>query len=101
MSHYTPPKLNGHTVAYKGRRYWVIGIENDRPFEWITRDFGEYAIWDGALDGIIAWASKAEGGGFDLWATNGLYDAQFHCRTFKEFGPAALREGLKLFKDLG
>ena len=30
---YTPPQLSGHKVAYKGKRYWVIEIDEAHPFE--------------------------------------------------------------------
>lgn len=32
MSWYTSPKLDGHTVIYKGRRFWVFEISGLHPF---------------------------------------------------------------------
>ncbi len=31
MSKYTPPKLDGHKVLYKGKRYWIYEIDEEHP----------------------------------------------------------------------
>lgn len=33
MSKYTPPQLSGHTVLFKGTRYYVFKVSKDHPFE--------------------------------------------------------------------
>jgi hypothetical protein len=40
MHDYKPPQLSGHNVAYKGKRYWVIEIDNDHPFEFVDASLG-------------------------------------------------------------
>ncbi len=32
MSRYMSPKLNGHAVIYKGRRFWIFDISEFHPF---------------------------------------------------------------------
>jgi hypothetical protein len=56
------PKLNGHKVAYRGRRYWVIEIDDDHPFEYFDASHGEFVIYDRRDAVVIATASRMEGG---------------------------------------
>lgn len=43
---YTRPDLGENTLAYKGRRYWVIAIKSDGEFEGIDRSLADYVLWD-------------------------------------------------------
>jgi hypothetical protein len=51
---YCRPDIGENSVAYKGRRYWVIELAPNGEFDWMDNSFGEYARWDGLFDAIIA-----------------------------------------------
>jgi len=98
MPQFIKPELDGQRVAYKDDRFWIIEITPDRPFQEASHDMAEYAVWDGGEDYTIAYAKKAEDGGFDIWVPYGQHAVYFHCSTIEELGPTADREGVKLYE---
>ena len=64
MQKYTPPQLSGHKVAYKGKRYWVIEIDEAHPFEGVDAGSAAFVIYDAATPCIIATAIKRAQGGY-------------------------------------
>jgi hypothetical protein len=44
VSIHSVPSLTGYKVPYKGRRYWVIEIENDRPFDFVSKELSDFAV---------------------------------------------------------
>ena len=63
---YTPPQLSGHKVAYKGKRYWVIEIDEAHPFEGINAGFAAFVIYDADASCTIATAIKRAQGGYEV-----------------------------------
>ena len=51
---YTSPEIAGHNVPYKGKRYWVIEVDADHPFEWVDSEVANYAIYDKSMRYVIA-----------------------------------------------
>lgn len=98
VSRYTPPKLNGHNVAFKGKRWWIIEVDDDHPFEGHPFDGEMFIVFD-KLEGWVLASVKLD--------EDGLYDCQNcvgpHCFNFKvsriqEIGRFVEREALKIFK---
>jgi len=46
MPIYIPPELSGHKVAYRGRRYYVIEIDENHPFKLFDVNHGEFVVYD-------------------------------------------------------
>jgi hypothetical protein len=86
MARYTPPELNGHKVAYRGRRFWIVEVDEDHPFDWVAAESGQYAIYDALFGSTIAYASEDPGGG---------YACEFH------YGPHVLGCYVNALKDMG
>jgi hypothetical protein len=61
MSKYTPPKLNGHKILYKGKRYWVFEIDKDHPFE-NMEDVCSIIVYDKFCDGIASYCNYRDDG---------------------------------------
>jgi hypothetical protein len=51
---YRRPDIGENSIAYKGRRYWVIELAPNGKFDWMDKSSGEYALWDCLCDAIIA-----------------------------------------------
>jgi hypothetical protein len=47
------PELHGHNILYKGRRYWVIEIDTDHPFETLEEDY-TVIVFDKLYDEPVA-----------------------------------------------
>ncbi|MDH6421604.1 hypothetical protein M2131_001545 [Polynucleobacter sphagniphilus] len=60
---YTRPVLVGHNVPYKGKRYWVIQIDKDHPFENYENDCS-YIVFDKECGCVISWCEKTDDGSF-------------------------------------
>ena len=59
---YTRPELGNHTLAYKGRRYWVVQIAPGERFEYADGSMGDYAVYD-CLHGNVFAMVKDDGKG--------------------------------------
>ncbi len=46
VSRYKSPVLNGHEVAYKGKRYWVVKVTSENPLDWVDAPDYDVAIYD-------------------------------------------------------
>ena len=51
---YIRPDLGKHTLAYKGRRYWVIEIAEGEVFDYRDKSDCDYVLWDGEYGSGIA-----------------------------------------------
>ncbi len=60
---YTRPDIGNNTIAYKGRRYWVIKLAQDGKFDFVTKELGDYVLWDCLFNGVIATIKDAKEGG--------------------------------------
>ena len=84
---YTPPKLDTHAVVYKGRRYWVIELDELHPFEFVSKDMGDYVVYDLRESEIIGIASRSKSGAFvctTLWFDRAN---TFEVDEFRKMGP--------------
>jgi hypothetical protein len=61
---YTEPELEGHSVPYKGKRFWVIDVDADHPFEWVDAEVGNYAVYDKTMRCVIATIQVDDDGRF-------------------------------------
>jgi hypothetical protein len=61
---YTRPELGNHTLAYRGRRYWVVRITPGEKFEYVDNSMGDYAVWDGLYGNVFAVLKDDGEGGF-------------------------------------
>ncbi len=86
MPRYTLPNLEGHKVAYRGRRFWVIEVDEQHPFDWVKTNLGRYAIYDMAGGMTIASASEAPGGRYICTYPLGQGELHCHANTVSEMG---------------
>jgi hypothetical protein len=61
---YLKPKLNGHNVLYKGRRYWVFEVSEDFPF-YGSEEIDKIIVYDGVYDKDVCWCHVNEKGEFE------------------------------------
>ena len=62
MTCYTAPKLCGQKVLWKGRRYWVIEVTPELPFDFVDASLGDAVLYDGLYDAMIAIARSMPDG---------------------------------------
>jgi hypothetical protein len=60
---YHRPDIGNNTLAYKGRRYWVIELAQDGKFDFVTKELGDYVLWDCLFNGVLATIKNTKGGG--------------------------------------
>ena len=51
---YTRPDIGDSTIAYRGCRYWVIKLAQDRKFDFVTKELGDCVLWDCLYNDFIA-----------------------------------------------
>lgn len=81
---YSFPKLNGHKILYKGRRYIMFEMNAVHPYEGYER-FNSIALWDDEQRSICAFADRLTNGKYtghlafamDLVEVNGDTPRQF------------------------
>lgn len=54
---YIYPKLNGHKIIYKGKRFWVFEINSEFPFEGYE-EYSEVIVYDKECGCAMAAAQK-------------------------------------------
>jgi hypothetical protein len=101
MTAYKKPKLNGHTILYKGRRFIAFEISKQFPFESFEDGF-QFAIFDGLYDATLA---------VGVINPNGTYQGELAfsvveilippCETLREFLDIAVKEQEAYFKTCG
>ncbi|MBD2747782.1 hypothetical protein IC232_13845 [Microvirga sp. BT688] len=101
MARYTSPKLDGHKVAFRGRRFWIIEVEEGRDFDWISKGMGDVAIYDTADQLTIGSASRKEGGGFICTVMCGPHAFQYDVPRVEDLGRVADAELNRLSKAMG
>lgn len=81
---YTRPVLVGHNVPYKGKRYWVIQIDKDHPFENYENDCS-YIVFDKSYGGcVISWCERDDEGSFKGYIQYGQGSIDVEGKTPKE-----------------
>ena len=85
---YTPPELCGHNVPYKGKRYWVIEVDAEHPFEWVDAETAHFAAYDKYMRCVVALLTAQEDG--SLWVQMATQcDSGFYAGTLKEAAQSA------------
>jgi len=90
-NHYTPPETNGNAVPYKGKRYWVIEVNEEHPFEWVDSEVADFAVYDKLMGYVNATIIVKEDG--RLWVQMATHcDSGFHATDLKEAARTAGRQ---------
>src|SRR3954449_4727747 len=100
MSRYKPPELTGHKVAFKGRRWWIIEVDEEHPFDWVTSELGSFAIYDKAEGSVVGCASRAERGTYECQFPSGQYIFECEAASIKDIGKAINAESLRVTKEM-
>lgn len=50
---YVTPDLEGNTIAYKGRRYWLIELAEDGMFQCVDTSVADYVVF-----AAVRWALR-------------------------------------------
>ena len=82
------PTLKGHVIAFKGRRFWVIQIDEEHPFGWVTSEFGELAVYDLSCDLILGYASRKANGAYRCTVLHGQSDHCVEVERLQDIGRA-------------
>ena len=53
MRYITPP-IGNHKIFYRGRRFLVIELIEEEPFEYVTKKLCDYVFYDKLLNAIVA-----------------------------------------------
>jgi hypothetical protein len=99
MSRYKPPQLDGHKVAFKGKRFWVIEVEEGRDFQHVSKDYADFAIYDTAEKMIIGWALREEDGSFRCGTAAGQIEIQYNVEKLEDLGRVTDQRLTKLCDD--
>ena len=59
---YTLPKLNGHKVVYKGRRFWIFEIDEKHPFQGYEGIQDRLIVYDKVYGSPVASVGKTSRG---------------------------------------
>jgi len=94
-----PPELDGHKVVCKGRRFWVIELEEGRTFDDRNKELADFAIYDTAEGYTIATASRRDGGGFTFWISFGKHELKYVAEQLEDIGRLADAKLQKIFRD--
>lgn len=101
---YTFPDLNNSSLAYKGRRFWIIEIaEGDTFFTHITKSDGDYIFYDALYqslygEGFIAVISKTDAGNFLVSPMSTHVDMSYKAESLREVArtlPKVMEDYLK------
>ena len=63
---YVPPDLEGNTLAYKGRRYWLVELAEDGEFQCVDTSIADYVVFDRLDNAPIGRVAQIPGGGFEV-----------------------------------
>jgi hypothetical protein len=55
------PKLDGHKILYKGRRYIMFEMNTEHPYEGYEA-FNSIALWGGGCGSVCAFADRLPNG---------------------------------------
>lgn len=64
MSRYNTPDIGDHTIAYKGRRYWLIKMDGKTRFDLNDPDDSDYVMYDRLYEATIALLTVDKDGKF-------------------------------------
>lgn len=52
-------------MLWKGRRYWVIEVTPELPFDFVNSTLGDAVLYDGAYDAVVATATRLTDGTYE------------------------------------
>ncbi len=84
VSRYKPPVLNGHEVAYKGKRYWVVKVTDQNPLDWVEAPDHDLAIYDKLVGYVMAVAKLMADGMLKVTVPAQVTDHRFTCSSLRE-----------------
>ncbi len=58
---YIIPILGDNTIAYKGRRFWIVELTGQDDFEFISKDEFDFVLYDKLVGCLIATIKKLDG----------------------------------------
>lgn len=101
MTVYKQPKLNGHKILYKGRRFTAFQISDKFPFE-SFEDRYEFAIFDGLYDATLAVGVVNPNGTYQGELAFSIVEITIPaCKTLRNFLDVAIKEQEAYFKTCG
>ena len=65
-SRYVTPDLEGNTLAYKGRRYWLVELAEDGEFQCVDTSIADYVGFDRLDNAPIGRVARIPGAGFEV-----------------------------------
>ncbi|MCA9423293.1 MAG: hypothetical protein KC592_19900 [Nitrospira sp.] len=85
---YTFPNLKNSSLAYKGRRFWIIEIAEGDNFDSITKEDADYIFYDAQYQaiygaGLYAKISKTDSNKFLVQPTTTHVDMSFEVDTLR------------------
>jgi hypothetical protein len=101
---YSFPDIKNSSLAYKGRRFWIIEIANEDVFDdAFTKDDGDYIFYDAEYQrlyeqGFCAVISKTPSGTLLVTPTHTHVDMSYESESLKDVVrtlPKAMEEYLK------
>ena len=87
---YVTPDLEGNTIAYKGRRYWLVELAEDGTFQCVDTSIADYVVFDRLDNAPIGRVARIPGGGFEVSTIMGLEGPE-EVDTLREAVTAAVR----------
>lgn len=87
---YVTPDLEGNSIAYKGRRYWLIELAEDGMFQCVDTSIADYVVFDRLDNAPIGRVAKIPGGGLEVSTIMGFAGPD-EVDTLKEAVAAAVR----------
>ena len=87
---YVTPDFEGNTIAYKGRRYWLVELEEDGQFQCVDTSVADYVVFDRLDDAPIGRVTRIPGGGFEVSTIMG-FEGPEEVDTLKEAVQVAAR----------
>jgi hypothetical protein len=91
ISQYTIPNFKNHNVLYKGKRYWVLEIDKNHPYEGYEEDCNCVVV-DRKYGGVvISWCNKQKDGTFKGYVQYGQGSDPVEGKTPKELVDSVVR----------
>lgn len=69
---YITPDLEDNSVAYRGRRYWVVELAKGGQFQCIDTTIADYVVFDRLDNAPIGRIMRVPGDGFEISTVMGF-----------------------------
>lgn len=87
---YVTPDLQGNSLAYRGRRYWVVELAPGCSFQCVDTSVADYVVFDRLDDAPVGRVSRDPDGGFEVSTIMGFAGADY-AATLREAVQIAVR----------